>query len=710
MADPFDAFPDAPAKGAAKDDPFAVFPDAPAPKKADKADKGKKEPIGALPALYRSAAQGVSMGFGDELSGLAVASGTTARSAEDNARSLGLPYIPSPIDIGSGAVRMGLEKLLPSLFGGRGNEAYDSSVKQSRDDIKTGRDQYPITSAFGQLGGGIATGLGLSGAGLSATANAINAGRSLPAVMAAGAREGATLGAVAGLGEGNNAGERLQGVATGGVAGGLIGGAAPAVISGIGAVAKPFVAPVMARLRPEEYANKAVSEGLRRSGMTADDIAGELTAARAAGQEGYTVADALGNPGQRMLSTVTRSPNDERRAVVDGLIARQMDQGRRVAGALGDASGSPLTAAQMQEMLTAQRATNAARNYEPVRVDTSAIDVSPAVAAANRSISPAADNLANARGAVPTDLAARSGIEAGERTIRDPIREAVREARSYLASDSATVTNVEKAFRAKTNIDQMIADATTNGRGGVVAELMPVRDALDDALARTSRQYAAARDTYRSDSLPIDAIATGRGMASPRTRVDDNLSTFGAMNPAEQSSARVGYFDPLIARAESAQGTMTNSARPFMAESARRELPAIAAPGQGDILMQRLAREQRMSETAGAALGGSKTADNLADAAEMAKFDPSVFTALSQGRPLQAVMNLIQMGRNEASGLPPRVIEQVARTLVETDPQQALAVLRSVAERARGDQNVRALTNAILVNLSATGAGRAATP
>lgn len=666
-----------------------------------------------MAAGLRGAASVFSGGFGDEASGLAAASGTTARAAEQNAREVGLPYIPNPIDMGAGAIRMALEGLAPSMFR-RGSkyakEAYERSVAQSSRDMKQAEDEYPISATIGKVAGGVAQGGLLAGAGLSATANAINAGKSLPAVMGAGLREGAALGAVAGAGEGKTTSDRVQGALTGGLVGGAIGGAAPAVVSGVGAAAQPFIAPVAARMKPEQYANRAVADGLRRAQMTPDDIVAELTAARAAGQDGYTVADAMGNAGQRMLSTVARTPNNERQMVVDGLISRQMDQGRRVAGALTDASGTRQTAAQYDQMLTARRAAEADRNYAPVRTDTSAIDVSPAVAVANRSISPAADNLANARGAVPTDLAARSGIEAAESSIRDPIRQAVREARSYLASDTMTVTNVEKAFRAKTNIDTMIADATENGRGGVVAQLAPVRDALDEALVRTSNQYARARDAYRTASQPIDAIATGRAMAAPRTRVDDNLSAFRAMDPDSQQAARVGYFDDKIARAEGAAGSMTNSARPYMSESARRELPAIAAPGQENLLMQRLRREGRMSETTAAALGGSKTADNLADAAEMAKFDPGIFTALSQGRFVQAGMSLVSKLQNEAGGLPPRVIEQVARTMVQTDPQQAIQVLRSVSAQDARNQGVRAFLTAISVNLSSTGAGRAATP
>ena len=89
-----------------------------------------------------------------------------------------------------------------------------------------------------------------------------------------------------------------------------------------------------------------------------------------------------------------------------------------------------------------------------------------------------------AQGAVPTDIAARSGIERSESAIRDPIGQAVSEARSYLASPTLTSSNVGKAFRAKTNIDQMIAKATDNKQGALVGELMPIRNALGRATGK----------------------------------------------------------------------------------------------------------------------------------------------------------------------------------------------------------------------------------
>lgn len=641
----------------------------PQPKVADPRDSV----LGKVDSFVRGAADTLTFGLADEI------------AASLNSGSLG-----------------GLNK---GLWGD-----YDKALAAERGiDAADAKDRQ-VYRVGGQLAGGVGGGVGLAKAGLSATSNAINAGKALPAVMAAGAKEGAILGALQGAGSG----EGLEGRATSAVQGGIFGlaggAAAPAAIAGVSAVAKPVIAPIMARLRPDEYAATAIGEGLQRSGSSIDDIARALSSARADGQDVFTVADAMGNAGQRMLSTVARNPHEERQAVVEALLGRQMDQGRRVAGALQDASGTVLTANQFTDLAKQARSTQAGRNYAPVTAEVAPIDVSPAVALANKSVSPAADTVATAAGAVPTDLAARRGIEAGEAAIRDPIREAVKTARSYLASDSLTVTNVNKAFRAKTNIDDMIADAAANQRGGVVEALMPIRNALDEALARTSPQYARARDAYAAASRPIEAVEAGRNMASPRSRSQDVISSFGAMDTPSQNAARIGYFDPMIARAEAAAGTMTDSARPFLSNSMRQELPVLAAEGQAPLLGRRLAREATMSESAKAALGGSKTADNLADAAELAKFDPGIMTSLMRGRPIEAIAAALSKGSNEAKGLPPRVIERVARVMIETDPDAARKALEIATTKTDRDKGVRAIANAILTNMSGSTAGRLAAP
>jgi hypothetical protein len=244
----------------------------------------------------------------------------------------------------------------------------------------------------------------------------------------------------------------------------------------------------------------------------------------------------------------------------------------------------------------------AGRNYAPVKRETSAIDVSAPVAIANRSISPAADQLARAQGALPTDIAARSGIEQAESALRDPIGNALKEARSYLAAPNLTSSNVNKAFRAKTNIDMMISKAADNKQGALVAELVPIKDALDEALAKSSSNYAAARDAYKVAQKRIEALDLGKLLGSKPVRPEDAIRQFSALDPEAQAAFRRGYVDPQISQVQNA-AFGTNKARPLTSDAVRQEFNAFAAPGRADQLQRQIAREQTMFETRNHALG-----------------------------------------------------------------------------------------------------------
>jgi hypothetical protein len=151
------------------------------------------------------------------------------------------------------------------------------------------------------------------------------------------------------------------------------------------------------------------------------------------------------------------------------------------------------------------------------------------------------------------------------------------------------------------------------------------------------------------------------------------------MGPGEQMAFRAGYADPLI---EATQGAATgvNKARALMSDATEAEFPAFAAPRQGPLLGRRIAREDTMFKTRQQGLGGSQTADNLADEADLSMFDPTVlgnlFSLNLTGAARQAVIQTLA----NLKGQPPAVRERLANILMQTDP-------RVVAEQFRMGQN-----------------------
>ena len=104
----------------------------------------------------------------------------------------------------------------------------------------------------------------------------------------------------------------------------------------------------------------------------------------------------------------------------------------------------------------------------------------------------------------------------------------------------------------------------------------------------------------------------------------------------------------------------------------------MARPGMGQNLTRSLERENTMHKTMVDALGGSKTADNLNDAAGLG-VDPSTLVNLLGGNYMSAAKNASASAISNISGNTPAVREALAKMLVSTDP----AISREVSRLAK---------------------------
>ncbi len=574
----------------------------------------------------------------------------------------------------------GLETPLEMIKRGTLNPVEGYNYAKARED-QIMQDARKNTGALGTaaeiLGGGVSGG-GLASGGVT-TARMLPQGAGFLKRALSSAADSALLGGFSGAMEGNGLQERAKNAATGAFSGAAVGGALPIAGALLHGVSAPIFAYLSAQSDPTAFAQSQVARAIHESGVSPDELSLRTVQAGNEGQPQFTLADALGNPGQRMLSTIARAPGAGRTAVVDAMQSRQGDQGRRLATAFRDAFEAPNTAEKTRAAMVDNANFEAAHNYAPVKRETAPIDVSNPVAIANRAISPAADRLALGQGAAPTDLAARSGIESGEAALRDPIGSALKEARSYLAAPTITSSNVNQAFRAKTNIDQMIKGATEKGQGALVSELMPIRDALDEALAKTSSNYAAARDAYRVAQKRINALDLGKELGGKPGRPEDAIAQFSLLSPEEQQAFRVGYADPYVRDVQNA-AFGTDKSRSLTPDAVKQEFNAFAAPGRADLLQRQIGREQTMFETRNTALGGSKTADNLNDHAAMS-VDPHLIGQIVSGNWHGALRTAVAAGHNALTGNTPAVRQEVARILLQNGSNVSPAALRQMVDR-----------------------------
>lgn len=573
------------------------------------------------------------------------------------------------------------------------NADYDKALADERAvnaSDEQNRGGYRIA---GQITGGVAGGVGLAKSGLSATANAIERGAGLGRVAAVGAGEGAALGAAQGFGSGEGGFlNRLQSGGIGALVGLGTGAVAPYVTAGAGSFLRSLLAPITSRLNPVPAANRAIGTAMQRAGITADDVANSIQSAIDDGQQGYAVADAVGNAGQRMLSSVARTPNDARQDVVNQLLTRQAGQGERLSNTISEGFAAPDTAAQRAASLTGARDAEANQLYGAARRDAGAVNVSPVLDTIDQTLSPGVNQV----------VSPRDGI------AYDTIEGALARVRNMLSDGNSQVTDFNTLFRAKMDVDDMIQKATNQGANWRAGALGQVQRQINNALADASPTYRQAAANYSERSGVIDAVDAGTAAASGRTRSADNIAGFNAMSPDQQQAFRAGYADPLITRVEAAASSpTTNKARMLMTPKYESEFNSFAAPGMADQLGNRIGREQRMFETMNQAIGGSRTADNLADMADVANFDPAVLSNLFSGNLKTAAVQAAVRVLNEGKGMPPRVIERIGRSLMETDPQAARNLLTVASSKVTSDTAKRGLATAILNNLTSTVPGRA---
>lgn len=543
------------------------------------------------------------------------------------------------------------------------NDTYDAALKRTRGLLDASRRDHPVAAYGGEIVGGAAAG-GVATAPIMRGATGV----------ASAAGRGAVAGGLEGFGYGLGSGEgddRLNNAVRGAGIGAGVGFAAPLVIAGgrtaIDAVSNP-VSSALNIARPTQ-ASRAIEKAITRSGKSADDVSAALARAASEGQPMYGIADELGPAGQRMLSGTARQPGEARQIISDALTQRQSGQGNRLAGFLADGLDATDTAAARRTAMEGARSANANVAYDAARTGAGPVDVRGALAAID-------DRIGGMQG---------SGV-AG-----DGIDGALARFRGRLAAGNPAAPNTavelsdfSRVLGVKQDVDDAIGAAVRAGRNNEARELGKLKAALDQALEGASAGYRTANDDFARASREIGQIDSGMAATSNRVRAEDTVGRYGAMPQGEQSAFRSGYADPLMARIDSAAPGV-NKARPLLNDKTTAELGAMVK--DPNRLMGQIGRENTMFETANAALGGSRTADNLADISDVNGLSGNMLLNLLTGNWKAAAT---QAGDKVLSGLTGRgeaTRELIAKALLSNDVQAALApalaAAKTTAERSR---------------------------
>lgn len=600
-------------------------------------------PAGTAPHLIDTAMQNY---YQSQTNAKGDTAGAFAQGATD------LPIVGPMIQGGAQRAAAGIRSLMS------GNP-YDAELEAVRQYAAQLSQQHPAAEGVGRLAGTIGASVPLAMTGPGAAALGIGA-RTLPGQMLAGGASGAGIGTADALVRGQDP------VSEGGL-GGLIGAALPPAARAIGALASPLLSNISARINPAAFAQNQVARALIEGGQTPAQIDAALAAANREGQGVYTAADAMGNAGQRMLSAVARAPGEGRTDVVNALESRQAGQGGRIAGQLAQGFDSPETAAQTEAKLTGARDTAADTQFDAARDNAGPIDLTPAIDQIDRTLAPGLSQIAR-----PSNIA------------NDSIENALQGIRDRLTDGRSMLTDFTAVQRVRGDLADQVQAAVQGGQGNRARLLGGVLRQMDAAMEDASPGFLQANKNFAQASRNIEAVGQGE-TAAMRGRTEDTIPQFNALPPEGQEAFRSGYVDPLIAQTQGA-AFGANKARPLINDAFAAESSAMA-PG-AEQMQRQLAREQQMFETRSHALGGSRTADNLADQAAMG-IDPSIIGHVLTGNHLGAIREMLGAVSNGLTGNTAAVRQQVARILLargDMAPGTMQSVLDQTMQRIQGMQ------------------------
>jgi hypothetical protein len=287
-------------------------------------------------------------------------------------------------------------------------------------------------------------------------------------------------GVVAGFNEGNGLSDPLSQAGHGAITGGLIGGALPIGGAFVTSVTARFISNLLAQINPSGAARRQVARAIVESGQTPDQIAPTLQQSQVEGQGNYALADALGNAGQRMLSTVARALGEGRTNVVNYLENRQAGQGRRVANALSEGFEAPETAAQTERRHTEARNDAADTEFGAVREDANPVDLTNAIARIDETQSPGQNQIVSQPSALAND-----SVESSLQRFCD-----------RMTDGQSNLSDFTAVQRMRGDLSDAVQFAQQNGYGNRARLLRGVLREVGRAMENASQGYLAANQRF----------------------------------------------------------------------------------------------------------------------------------------------------------------------------------------------------------------------
>lgn len=626
----------------------------------------------ANPSWIGPLAQGLTLGFGDEMLGGIGGMITAARGQG----------FQKGYDALSGAVR-------------RGTEAE--------------RQLHPIRSAALEIAGSLPA--------AAVPVGKVAQGASLLARVGQGAKAGALLGGVYGAGASEGGlGNRAAGAATGAVAGGVTGGAVPVAASAVRAVASPFVDAVAARVNPAGQAMRKVVQRVEGSGRTVDSIANRIARAQAQGQN-LSVADAGGRGVQTLARTVANTPGPGADRIAAQTNISAMGQGERLKRMVNVAFNAPEGAYEMAKATVMDARSKAAAPFYKIAYNTPV---------------PYTFDLEK----LLQTPAGRAGLAAAKRNTanrREPWAQwFINVADDGSIIDARRVPDTRALDEVKRVLDNMVeatkrpADGSPFGKALNTPESIAIKSVRDDLLnflKENNRPYAkalqVAGDNIRADlalEFGRNALSTDPRIIARRMGVATAYGRDTVFDEGERELARMGLAEAIRGKIDNA-GLTHNALLKFFGnrEQIARIRPFFKTPQEFSDFRSAIINEARKRKTLDFVRSNSTTARQLADLQEAGQMGEAINLGVDIAKrgPIDATISALARGVRRLGGLTPEVADNIAKILMTADPGKVRGIVGKIKllEASRinsAERNAR--IRAVLTNLLAGQEGRTLAP